>query len=34
VRYEGTDTALLVEDGTEVEIQSRFEAAYRRRYSS
>src|SRR5258706_598360 len=32
-RYEGTDTALLVDDGTEVEIQSRFESAYRRRYS-
>ncbi|HKC16828.1 MAG TPA: hydantoinase B/oxoprolinase family protein, partial [Steroidobacteraceae bacterium] len=32
-RYEGTDTALLVDDGTEVEIQSRFENAYRRRYS-
>ena len=32
-RYEGTDTALLVDDGTEVEVQSRFESAYRRRYS-
>ena len=32
-RYEGTDTALLVDDGTAAEIQSRFEAAYRRRYS-
>ncbi len=32
-RYEGTDTALLVDDGSVAEIQSRFEAAYRRRYS-
>jgi len=32
-RYEGTDTALQVDDGTEVEIQSRFEAAYHRRYA-
>jgi 5-oxoprolinase (ATP-hydrolysing) len=32
-RYEGTDTALLVDDGTAAEIQSRFEAAYRGRYS-
>ncbi len=33
VRYEGTDSALVVEDGTLGEIKARFEAAYRMRYS-
>jgi 5-oxoprolinase (ATP-hydrolysing) len=32
-RYEGTDSALIVDDGTIAEIRSRFEAAYRQRYS-
>ena len=32
-RYEGTDAALVVNDGTVAEIHSRFEAAYRQRYS-
>ena len=33
VRYDGTDSALVVEDGTLEEIKARFEAAYRMRYS-
>jgi len=33
VRYEGTDSALVVEDGALGEIKARFEAAYRMRYS-
>jgi 5-oxoprolinase (ATP-hydrolysing) len=33
VRYEGTDSALVVDDGSLVEIRERFEAAYRMRYS-
>ena len=33
VRYDGTDSALVVDDGTLDEIKARFEAAYRMRYS-
>ena len=33
VRYDGTDSALVVDDGTLAEIKARFEAAYRMRYS-
>jgi len=33
VRYEGTDSALVVDDGSLEEIKARFEAAYRMRYS-
>ncbi|MBL8378265.1 MAG: hydantoinase B/oxoprolinase family protein [Burkholderiales bacterium] len=33
VRYEGTDSALVVEDGSLAEIKAGFEAAYRMRYS-
>ena len=33
VRYEGTDSALVVDDGTLEAIKARFEAAYRMRYS-
>ena len=33
VRYEGTDSALVVDDGSLAEIKARFEAAYRMRYS-
>ena len=33
VRYEGTDSALIVDDGSDSEIKARFEAAYRMRYS-
>ena len=33
VRYEGTDSALVVDDGTVRDIKARFEAAYRMRYS-
>jgi 5-oxoprolinase (ATP-hydrolysing) len=33
VRYEGTDSALVVDDGSLGEIRERFEAAYRMRYS-
>ncbi len=33
VRYDGTDSALVVDDGTLEEIKARFEAAYRMRYS-
>ena len=33
VRYEGTDSALVVPFGTVTEIQSAFEAAYRQRFS-
>ena len=32
-RYEGTDSALIVEHGALADIRSRFEAAYRQRYS-
>ena len=32
VRYDGTDSALVVDHGTAAEIQARFEAAYRQRY--
>ena len=32
-RYAGTDTALLVDDGSMAEIRGRFETAYRQRYS-
>ncbi len=32
-RYEGTDSALIVEDGNAADIRRRFEAAYRQRYS-
>ncbi len=31
--YEGTDSALIVDDGSDAEIKTRFEAAYRMRYS-
>ena len=33
VRYDGTDSALVVDDGTLDEVKARFEAAYRMRYS-
>ena len=33
VRYEGTDSALVVDDGSVGDIKARFEAAYRMRYS-
>ena len=33
VRYDGTDSALVVDDGTLDDIKVRFEAAYRMRYS-
>ena len=33
VRYEGTDSALVVDDGSLEEIRASFEAAYRMRYS-
>ena len=33
VRYEGTDSALVVPDGSADEIQSAFEAAYRQRFA-
>ena len=33
MRYDGTDSALVVDDGTLAEIKARFEAAYRMRYS-
>ncbi len=33
VRYDGTDSALVVDDGSLEEIKARFEAAYRMRYS-
>ena len=33
VRYEGTDSALIVADGSNAEIRARFEEAYRMRYS-
>jgi 5-oxoprolinase (ATP-hydrolysing) len=33
VRYEGTDSALVVSHGTPMEIRSAFEAAYRQRYA-
>ncbi len=33
LRYDGTDTALVVELGGVAEMQQRFEAAYRKRYS-
>jgi len=33
VRYEGTDSALIVDDGSDAQIKARFEAAYRMRYS-
>jgi 5-oxoprolinase (ATP-hydrolysing) len=33
VRYDGTDSALVVDDGSVAEIKSRFETAYRMRYS-
>jgi 5-oxoprolinase (ATP-hydrolysing) len=33
VRYEGTDSALIVDYGSDAEIKARFEAAYRMRYS-
>ncbi len=32
LRYEGTDSALIVEQGSRAEIQDRFEAAHRARY--
>ncbi len=33
VRYDGTDSALVVEDGSLEDIKARFESAYRMRYS-
>ncbi len=33
LRYEGSDSALIVPFGTEPELQSRFEAAYRQRFA-
>jgi len=33
LRYEGTDSAIIVDFGTIAEMQARFEAAYRQRYS-
>ncbi|ABM95921.1 hydantoinase B/oxoprolinase family protein [Methylibium petroleiphilum] len=33
VRYEGTDTALVLADGDEAALRARFDAAYRQRYA-